>query len=78
MSDYTPDLSAGTKKFIQAIKTSYPKLSNQEVERLGNILLNEYSERLLSGEKPAFLKKYSDGRVELTVIGLKIIERNSR
>ena len=69
------DLTSGNSNLISAISSSYPKLSDLEVNKLGNLLLNEVSKRIANGEQMAFMKPRHDGKIELTVIGFNLIPK---
>jgi hypothetical protein len=69
------DLSVGTSHLVRAIKKIYPDISDSEVTTLGNFLLEEIGWRMEAGEQIAFFRKNSDGSVEFTVLGLKILEK---
>jgi hypothetical protein len=77
LSTVSPEhnLSVGSSHLIRAIKEIYPDLSDSEVTNLGNILLEEVSSRMKAGERIAFVRTNSDGRVELTLLGLEILEK---
>jgi len=69
------DLSKGSFRLTRAMEKRYPDLEHREVESLCNIMLEEIGTRIDAGEQLAFLKTRSDGKYELTTLGLEILEK---
>jgi len=68
-------LATGMSRLKSAVKSQYPHLSDKELEQISGIILEEISRRVDAGEKLAFLKRNADGNVELTVLGLEVLDK---
>jgi hypothetical protein len=56
-----------------AILSRYPNLSPDEVQLITNRFFDETSKRIQDGETPAFVKFYSDGSFDLTLLELDLL-----
>jgi hypothetical protein len=65
-------LREGNLHLINAVKIANPNLSDIEAARTANIVLVETSKRIASGEQIAFVKPTSEGKVEVTTLGIHI------
>lgn len=70
-TDLKLDLSVGTNNFATAIQRRLgSRHEHREIEKMGNLLLNEISRRIDDGEQIAFLNRNKDGTLKLTTFSI--------
>lgn len=72
MSDDKIQLSVVTLHlFLQSIKQNYPEYTDDEVSRIGNMILKGLAEKIGEGFQPAAVKVDPDGSVSLVAFSAK-------
>lgn len=61
--------------FLNGIQLRYPSLDKNEVEELALRLLTEVGDHLGNGEDIAFVRRKDNGSAELTILGLRPINK---
>lgn len=69
MTEYP--LSKGAKQLYYSIRSRYPDLEDQKVRQIGNIVLDEVSRRIGSGDSLAFFRLSPEGQAEVITYSLE-------
>lgn len=68
------DMSLGVQHIYNSIMSKFPYLSERDAEILTNAVLDEIASRITAGEDLAFIRRNTDGTVDLTVLALEIVD----